>query len=157
MSQSVLEMITDLVVAQIQSGTLSPEEMQEALRRVFQNLLELKSREELESPVAAASTGQALTDWRQSISRYAITCLECGRKCKQLSVRHLRHHDLDGRTYRAKYDIPKTQPLAARATTALRRRIAAEIRPWEKSPTYKKAQAKAAPAKKSGRKKGTRR
>lgn len=32
MPQSVLEMAKDLVLAQIRSGTLAPEEMQEALR-----------------------------------------------------------------------------------------------------------------------------
>jgi hypothetical protein len=46
--------------------------------------------------------------------------------------------------------------LAAKVTTALRRQIAAEVRLWEKSPTYRKGQeAKAAAAKKAGRKKAT--
>ena len=59
------------------------------------------------------------------------------------------------RTYRRKFGIPQSQPLSARTTAALRRRITAEVKPWEKSPTYMKAQKKkAATAKKSGRKKG---
>jgi len=77
---------------------------------------------------------------------------------RQLNGRHLREHGLDARSYRAKYGIPHSQPLAARATVAKRRQIAAEVRPWEKAPAYVKAQeAKAVIAKKSGRKKGTRR
>jgi len=95
---------------------------------------------------------------RTSITQHTITCLECGAILKQLTGLHLRLHALDARSYRLKYSIPVTQPLSARATAALRRRIAAEVRPWEKSPTYMKAQKKkAATAKKSGRKKGTRR
>jgi predicted transcriptional regulator len=159
MSPSVLEMAKDLVLAQIQSGTLAPEDMQEALHHIYQELRTLKSREEAKAQVSAAATGTAPapSDWRTSITRHSVTCLECGRTCKQLSVRHLRHHDLDGRSYRAKYGIPRTQPLAAKATTALRRQIVSEIKPWEKSPTYRKGQeAKAAAAKKAGRKKGTR-
>jgi ROS/MUCR transcriptional regulator protein len=69
----------------------------------------------------------------------------------------LSNHDLDTRTYRTKYGIPSTQSLAARETAAKRRQIVAAAKPWEKSPTYRKGQeAKAAAAKKSGRKKGMR-
>jgi predicted transcriptional regulator len=152
MSQSTLEMTKDIVLAQIQSGTLSPEEMQGALRHIYQELRMLKSKEEAERPVSAAKTPQVPVDWRVSITRHAITCLECGRTFKQLSARHLREHGLDSRLYRLKHDIPQNQPLAARATAAKRRQIAAEVKPWEQSPTYKKAQEKAATAKKSGRK-----
>jgi len=159
MPQSTLEMTKDLVVAQIQNDNMSPEDVHESTRQIFESMLALKSREESESPVSASAADkpQMLVDWRKSITRHSITCLECGRMCKQLSVMHLRHHDLDGRSYRNKYGIPRTQPLAAKATTALRRQIAAEVRPWEKAPAYVKAQKqKAAAAKKAGRKKATR-
>jgi predicted transcriptional regulator len=138
MPQSTLEMDNELVLAQIQSGTLPPEEMQEALGRTHQSLLALKSREEAASPVSAADRAPALADWRKSITRQSITCLECGAHVKQLTARHLREHDLDGRSYRAKYGIPAAQPLSARATTARRRQIMSEARPWEKAqPTEK--------------------
>jgi predicted transcriptional regulator len=153
-------MTKDLVSAQIQSGTLAPEDMQEALRRTHQSLMTLKSREETKAQVSAAAAGirRAPVDWRTSIARHSITCLECGEHLKQLTGRHLRGHNLDTRSYRAKYGIPGTQPLSARATAAWRRQIASEVKPWEKSPTYMKAQEeKAATAKKAGRKKGTRR
>jgi predicted transcriptional regulator len=145
----------DVVLAQIQTGTLAPEEMQEALRRTHQNLMSLKSREEAESPVPAraAAAPHAPADWRTSIARHSITCLECGEHVKQLTARHLRRHNLDARSYRAKYGIPRTQPLSARATAARRRQIAAAVKPWEKSPPYMKAQEeRTAAAKKSGRK-----
>jgi predicted transcriptional regulator len=70
----------------------------------------------------------------------------------------LSNHDLDTRTYRRKFGTPQNQPLAARATAAKRRQVAAEVRPWEKSPQYMKAQEeRAATAQQSGRKKATRR
>jgi predicted transcriptional regulator len=128
--------------------------MQDTLQKTYATLAALKAREETGSGTART---QEPVDWRKSITRHSITCLECGWTCKQLSVRHLRHHDLDGRSYRNKYGIPRTQPLAAKVTTALRRQIVSEVKPWEKSPTYMKGQeAKAAAAKKSGRKKGVR-
>jgi predicted transcriptional regulator len=155
MPPSILELTKDLILAEIQAGRLLPAEMQNVLRRTHQRLLELKSREESGAPVA--ETPQAPSDWRHSITRHSVTCLECGRTFKQLSYRHLRYHDLDGRTYRAKYGIPRTQPLSARVTTARRRQIMLETKPWERAPAYIKGQAtKAATAKKSARKKSTR-
>jgi predicted transcriptional regulator len=157
MSPSILEMTKDLVLAQIRSGTLLPEDMQEALRRTHQSLMTLKSIEESASPVFAAGTAPAPIDWRTSITRHSVTCLECGAQFKQLNGRHLREHGFDTRSYRVKYGIPHSQSLAARETAAKRRQTAARVRPWEKTPTYMKGQAKkAAAAKKSGRKKATR-
>jgi predicted transcriptional regulator len=155
MSQSTLEMTKDLVSAQIQSGTLSPEDVQEALDRTHQSLLSLKSREESGLPVSAsmADIRRASMDWRQSISKYSITCLECGAHLKQLTGRHLRGHGLDAPAYRTKYGIPRTQSLTTKATAARRRQIMAEVKPWEKTQTYMKAQKdRAATAKRSGRK-----
>jgi predicted transcriptional regulator len=159
MPQSVLEMAKDLVITQIRTDHMSPEDVQESTRHIFESLLVLKSREEAESPGAAAAPGTAPapSDWRQSITQHAITCLECGAQFRQLNGRHLRLHGLDARTYRLKYGIPATQPLAARVTAAKRRKIVTETKPWEKSPTYRKGQQEiAATAKKAGRKKGTR-
>ena len=156
MPQSVLEMTRDLVLAQIQSGTLLPEDMQEALGRIHQNMLALKSREESNFPVSVPGTAGAPIDWRTSITQHAIICLECRQSFRQLNGRHLREHGLDTRSYRDKYGIPHSQSLAARDTAAKRRQIVAAVKPWEKSPTYMKGQeAKAATAKKAGRKKGT--
>jgi predicted transcriptional regulator len=82
----------------------------------------------------------APTHWKKSITKHAVTCLECGASFRQLSSRHLKLHDLDGRTYRTKYGIPVTQSLAARATTALRQQIVQQSRPWEKTSTFMKHQ-----------------
>ena len=41
-----------------------------------------------------------------------------------------------------KYGISRTQPLAARDTTARRRQVVQETRPWEQAPTYRKGQAR---------------
>ena len=129
MSPSVLEMTKDLVLAQIQSGSLSPEEVPDAIRHIYQILLALQSREESGSPVA--ETAQAPAHWRTSITEHTITCLECGAVLKQLIGRHLRGHGLDARSYRAKYGMPQNQLLAARETAAKQREMLQRVRPWE--------------------------
>lgn len=158
MAQSILEMAKDLIMAQIQSGALPPEDMHKELQKTYASLLDLKSLEET-SALSLIGVSRALdrspTDstarpeppqWRKSIKKQSIECLECGASFKQLSVRHLRDHDLDPRGYRTKYGIPRTQPLSARDTTAMRKRIVQESRPWEKAPTYLRAHAPKAAA-----------
>jgi predicted transcriptional regulator len=150
MAQSILEMAKDLVMAMIQAGALSVEDMHKELQKTYTNLLELKTKEEatisgelLTTPAAVlldTSNGQEKVDWRKSIRKHTIECLECGATFKQLSVRHLKEHDLDARSYRTKYGIPRTHPLSAKDTTAVRKKIAQKSRPWEKAPTYMKSQ-----------------
>src|SRR5439155_23944222 len=77
------------------------------------------------------------------MTKHTVTCLECGQSFKQLSVRHLKEHGLDGRSYRAKYRIPRHQALAAKETTSRRKEIVQRTRLWEKAPTFLKAQEKA--------------
>jgi predicted transcriptional regulator len=154
MVQSVLEMAKDLVMAQIQAGALTPEDMHRELQKTHSCLMELKAHEEVggvdggfPSRVTEAGAGdggasQEQPQWKKSIKKYTIECLECGAMFKQLSVRHLKEHDLDARSYRTKYGIPRTQPLSAKETTATRKKIVRKSRPWEKAPTYAKAHAK---------------
>ncbi len=150
MAQSLVEMAKELVQAQIQSGRLAPEAIPEALQHTYDNLAQLKAIEASGDRLAAPSNGHATTetptqsDWQKSITRHAVTCLECGATFKQLGSRHLRLHNLDSRSYRVKYGIPRTQPLSARATTALRKQIVQQSRPWEKAPTFLRSQQDAA-------------
>jgi predicted transcriptional regulator len=133
MSSLIMQMATDLVVAQTHAQQLTPDEARELLLSTHATLLALQSQETVGAPGPRSqdSAPAARPDWRASILRHAITCLECGATFKQLSARHLRTHDLDPRSYRAKYDIPRTQALSARAITAHRRQLAHRIRPWE--------------------------
>jgi predicted transcriptional regulator len=117
-----------------------------ALHRIYQSLLTLKTTEEAKSLVSAsvAETPRALLDWRKSITRHTITCLEYGAHLRQLSGRHLRLHGLGAPTYRLKYGILQSQRLAALATTAKQREMLRRIRPWEYTPAFLQSQARRA-------------
>ena len=167
MPQTLLEMAKDLVMAQIQAGALSPDEMHRELQRTYASLVDLKVKEDLGESGAGltarggeetSSEGEAApvpSNWKRSIKKYTIECLVCGAAFKQLSVRHLKEHGLDARTYRVRFGIPRTQPLSAKDTTAMRKKIVQQSRPWEKAPTYIKAQnrknAESGTAKAAGR------
>jgi predicted transcriptional regulator len=141
MPQSTLEMAKELTLALLQTWSIPPDSMQETLQQTYAMLTTLKGQEETGPAAALPAVSPPTVDWRKSITKYAITCLECGQTLKQLSIRHLRTHGLDARSYRTKYGIPQSQPLAARETTARRRQVMQEVRPWEKSPIYRKRHA----------------
>ena len=144
MSQALTEMAKDLMLALIENNLLTPEDMQRQLLKTHASLLELKAREDNTFAGGAGREGQIEStppppDWKKSIKKHSVECLICGQTFKQLSARHLRQHDLDPRTYRQQFGIPRTQPLSAKETTAMRRQIVQNSRPWEKAPTYVKA------------------
>jgi predicted transcriptional regulator len=145
MSQTLLAMAKDLVMAQIAAHRLSPEEMRTALQQTYASLKALQAQEDANGSVASATpeTPPETVNWRKSITKHTVTCLVCGASFKQLSARHLMDHGLDGRSYRAKYGIPRTQPLAAKEITARRKEMVQRSRPWEKAPMFVKAQQKA--------------
>src|SRR5438128_2503948 len=150
-------MAKDLVMAQIEAHRLAPDDMHAALQHTYASLQALKTQEDAHGSVAVATpeTPSQPVNWRKSIPKHTVTCLECGASFKQLSVRHLKEHELDGRSYRVKYGIPRTQALAAKETTSRRKEIVQRSRPWEKTPTFVKAQQKAqkavAPRKRTAR------
>src|SRR5688572_21284316 len=161
MVQPLTEMAKDLTLALIENNLIAPEDMQQRLQQIHASLCELQAREDRslgsgEGREEHSGTQPAPKDWRKSIKKYSVECLICGTIFKQLSARHLRQHDLDPRTYRQRFGIPRAQPLSAKETTAMRRRIVQNIRPWEKAPTYVQAHepASAAPPKRA-RKKAT--
>ena len=154
MPQTILEMAKDLVMAQIQAGALPPDEMHKELQKTYASLVDLRIKEELgenggglaarggEDLSLEGDGGPTASHWKKSIKKYTIECLVCGAAFKQLSVRHLKEHGLDARSYRVRFGIPRTQPLSAKDTTTMRKKIVQQSRPWEKAPTYIKAQGR---------------
>ena len=156
MPQTILEMAKDLVMAQIQAGALPPDEMHRELQKTYASLTDLRIKEELGESGSGLATrggedlslesdvGPTAAHWKKSIKKYTIECLVCGAAFKQLSVRHLKEHGLDARSYRVRLGVPRTQPLSAKDTTTMRKKIVQQSRPWEKAPTYIKAQGRKA-------------
>ena len=140
MTQSVVEIAKELTLALIKTGNIPPEDMQDTLEKTYETLTTLKAQEQPGTFDPAPASKTAPVDWRKSITKHAVACLECGQAFKQLSMRHLEMHGLDSRSYRTKYGIPRTQPLAARDTTTRRQQVVQQIRPWEKTPRFLQAQ-----------------
>ena len=164
MSHTLLAMAKDLVIVQIEAHRLSPDDMHTALQHTYASLKALQTQEDSHSSVAVVTpeTPSKPVTWRKSITKHTVRCLACGTSFKQLSVRHLKEHSLDGRSYRIKYGMPRTQSLAAKEITSRRKEMVQRSRPWEKAPTFVKAQeekkrekAAVAPRKRTAQRKGT--
>ena len=86
MPQSALEMAKELVLAQVQLGQLQAEQVPDALRQTHASLAELKAQEDIGTTTVAPTNETPPVDWRKSITKHAVTCLECGQSFKQLSI-----------------------------------------------------------------------
>ncbi len=145
MPETLLEMTKELVLAQIQAKQVMPETLSTALRGTHATLARLHAAEagSADQPdadlKAGGSTANPSVDWKSSITKHAIRCLECGATFRQLSRRHLDKHGLNPRSYRHKYGMPLEQALSAREVTVRRRQLAKDIRPWEQARTAKLA------------------
>ncbi|ETW93174.1 MAG: hypothetical protein ETSY1_40380 [Candidatus Entotheonella factor] len=132
MSQTLLEMAKELVTELIHVHQLAPSDAASLLHRTHETLLRLQQDETAKPEVLEGQPTRAVSmSWKSSIGKRTVTCLECGAKFRQLSLRHLRKHNLDPRSYRIKYGIPSSQSLSAREATARRRELAQQVRPWE--------------------------
>jgi len=123
MSKSLYELAAEIVSAQAGVAKLSPEEINELIKKTYESLKNIKSDEEGVEPEGAPVPA---IDPKKSIKQASITCLECGKQFKILTKRHLAEHDLTPKEYRAKYGFKSRQPLAAKYLSAKRRKVAKE-------------------------------
>ncbi len=76
--------------------------------------------------------GAPAADPKRSVGETYVTCLECGKKFKVLTIRHLKTHGLTARDYKAKWGLKKDVSLAAKGLVRLRRKKMQEMRLWER-------------------------
>lgn len=150
MTKSLVEMAAEIISVQASHTRMSPEEIADGIRKIYDALKSIETREQTstmggsteEAGRAAQVPEQAVTP-KASIQRSRIICLECGKSFKQISNRHLVTHSLDAKTYRKKYGFPARQSLSARELTSRRRKMAQERQLGEKLKEARKKKATA--------------
>lgn len=134
MDKKLLELAVDLLKAQVSVRTMSCEDMELALLRVYNALHRMRRAEDdgkpvplpggiSESPFIQMDSSQPIDPLR-SIQEDRVTCLECGAEFRQITANHLRTHQLTPKEYKRKWGFPLKQALAAKALTKLRSRSA---------------------------------
>ena len=118
----LIQLVSDLVKTQASQSTLTPDEMTDAIRKVYKALKWVQDQENRSSQAAE----EHKMSGPDSIQRNKVICLECGKEFKVLTKRHLALHELDQREYKTRYGIPLRQALSARSLSARRRKVAKE-------------------------------
>ena len=122
MAKSLYELAAEIVAAQASAAKLSAEEINELIKKTYDSLKNVKADEEGAPEEEAAPAMEP----KQSIKQNSVTCLECGKKFKILTKRHLADHNLTPKEYKAKYGFKARQPLSAKSLSAKRRKVAKE-------------------------------
>jgi predicted transcriptional regulator len=125
MPKSLVEMASEIVAAQASHIPMSPEDISEGVRKVFEVLQSLQALEAGMTGGLDFESTQVMKP-QDSIQRNRVICLECNKEFKLLSNRHLALHGLTSRDYKLKYGLPLRQPLSAKSLTQARRKIAKE-------------------------------
>ena len=141
MPKSLVEMASEIVAAQASHTPMTPEEISDVVRRVFDILQNLQSIES--GQAAGASEGSEHLNPQDSIQRNRVICLVCGKEFKLLSNRHLALHGMTSRDYKLKYGLPLRQALSAKSLTLARRKIAKEKGLGAKLVAYRRSQKNA--------------
>ena len=139
MPKSLVEMASEIVAAQVSHTPMSPEEISEGVRRIFEVLQGLQT---LEAGLPGSNEGDVPPRLKpqDSIQRNRVICLVCGKEFKLLSNRHLALHGMTSRDYKIKYGLPLRQALSAKSLTQARRRIAKEKGLGAKLVAYRRSQ-----------------
>ncbi len=118
---NLLEMAAEIVAAHASTTPMSKEELMEELAQVHQALAAMEKGEVVE---ATGSVEEPAVSRKKAFGKDKITCMICGKSMKTLA-RHLKTaHDMKPGQYRKQFDIPRSQPLAAKNYSESRRQMA---------------------------------
>ena len=149
MAKTLTQLAADIVAAQASHVSMSADEMDSALKKVFEALNHLKSLEEM---VTEEAVDDKLARLRakpmRSIQKNYVINLEDGSKYRQLTAKTLAKFGLTAKEYRKKWGFPSRQALSAKSLSARRRKAAKDLGLADKLAAARKAKSQA-PAKRT--------
>ena len=144
MAKTLTQMAADIVAAQASHVSMSADEMDTALTKVFEALSEIKALEEL---VPAEAVDDKLARLRakpmKSIRKNYVVNLEDGSKFKQLTAKTLAKFGLTAKEYRKKWGFPARQALSAKSLSERRRKVAKALGLADKLAAARKSRSQA--------------
>ena len=150
MAKSLTQMAANIVAAQASHVSMSADEMDAALKKVFEALNQIKVIEETPAGEAVDDELARLrANPMKSIQRTYVINLEDGSKYKQITAKTLAKFGLTAREYRKKWGFSARQPLSSKALSAKRRKVAKDLGLADKLAAARMARSKAAVEKKA--------
>lgn len=150
MAKSLTQMAANIVAAQASHVSMSADEMDAALKKVFEALNQIKVIEETPAGEAVDDELARLrANPMKSIQRTYVINLEDGSKYKQITAKTLAKFGVTAREYRKKWGFSARQPLSSKALSAKRRKVAKDLGLADKLAAARMARSKAAAEKKA--------
>lgn len=123
---TLLEMAAEIVASHASTTTMSSEELIMELTAVHQALAALEKGEAIPTEAEGEPSAAPAITRKKAFGKDKIVCMICGKEMKTLA-RHLKTaHEMSPGEYRKQFDIPRTQPLAARNYSESRRQMAVD-------------------------------
>jgi len=121
---TLIEMAAEIVASHASTTAMSKEELVAELAEVHKALGVLEKGEELATEGAEEAGAAPAVSRKKAFGRNKVICMICGKEMKTLT-RHIKTaHGLKPAEYRKQFDIPRTQPLTARAYSETRKQMA---------------------------------
>jgi len=130
MSSEVLKLTTEIVVSHVSLTELTPEQLVQEIKEVYNVLASLEGGRILEEPLSekAEETGglkKPSTPLKDIVKAKYVVCLECGKKLKTLKTHLRKAHGLSAKEYYARFALdPKKFPLVCKDYSASRSQMA---------------------------------
>ena len=130
MPSEVLKMTTEIVVSHASSTELTPEQLVNEIKAVYNVLASLDGGGILEEPVSekaeeAGGVTKPSIPLKDIVKAKYVVCLECGKKLKTLKTHLRRAHGLMPKEYFQKFGLdPKKFPLVCKDYSAKRSQMA---------------------------------
>jgi predicted transcriptional regulator len=129
MASEELKLTAQIVMAHASMSELTPQELVEEIRTVYEVLSLLESgmgvRETL--PVKEEGVKKPPIPLKAIVTEKYVVCLECGKKMRTLKTHLRKAHNLQPKEYLKQYGLdPKNYPLVCKEYSRQRRKLALE-------------------------------
>jgi predicted transcriptional regulator len=129
MAGEILRLTTQIVTSHASITELTPEQLVEEIRTVYNMLAGLECGVETPEPVTGEAVGvkKPPIPLKDIVTAKYVVCLECGKKMKTLKTHLRKSHNLAPKEYYARFNLdPKKFPLVCKDYSAARSKLAKE-------------------------------
>ena len=129
MASEELKLTAQIVVSHASMSELTPQELVDEIRSVYEVLTSLDGGAAMAETVTGEAVGgkKPPIPLKDIVTAKYVTCLECGRKMKTLKTHLRKAHGLTPKEYYTRYDLdPKKFPLLCKEYSAARSKLAKE-------------------------------
>ncbi len=148
MASEVLRLTSQIVIAHASMSELTPQELVEEIKEVYQVLSAVEGGAIPEGPVPEKGQEAGLVKkpsvpLKDIVTEKHVVCLECGKKMRTLNAHIRKAHKLQPKEYFQKYSLdPKKYPLVCKEYSKQRSKMAKQRGFGERGTHHKAAKPK---------------